>query len=82
MKASDILNIVTDLPKLFVLQTIQPLRIAMRKTKSKPDTAQQMVDLVNTALKHEIRAGYTHRFMRILFVTVDDRVFLSSLQLR
>ncbi|MEM7130512.1 MAG: DUF2255 family protein [Chloroflexota bacterium] len=40
-----------------------------------PTTQQQFVDLVNDSVRHEIRAGYTHRFIRLLFVTVDERVF-------
>lgn len=34
-----------------------------------------MADQVNTALRHEIRAGYTHRFINLMFVTVGERVF-------
>lgn len=34
-----------------------------------------MADLVNRSLRHKIRAGYTHRFITLLFVTVNDRVF-------
>lgn len=75
MKLLDILNMVIDLPKLFALQVIQPLRLVMRKAGPAPETAQEMADLVNNSLKHEIRAGFTHRFIHLLFVTVGDRVF-------
>lgn len=75
MKPSDILNMVIDLSKLFVLQAIQPLRLALRKAAANPETAQEMADPVNSSLKHEIRAGFTHRFIRLMFVTVGDRVF-------
>lgn len=75
MTSRNILNILIDLPKLFALQTIQPLRLAIRKAVESPQTAQEMADMVNKSLKHEIRAGFTHRFIRLMFVTVDDRVF-------
>ena len=75
MKLLNILNMVIDLPKLSALQTIQPLRLAIRKTAPYPDTVQEMADLVNASLKHEIRAGFTHRFIRLMFVTVGDRIF-------
>ena len=75
MKLLDIFHLAVDIPKLIITQTIQPLRLAMRKTAAHPKTAQEMADLVNKSLKHEIRAGYTHRFIRLMFVTVGDRVF-------
>ena len=40
-----------------------------------PTTQQQLADLVNHSVRHEIRAGYTHRFITLLFVTVNERVF-------
>jgi hypothetical protein len=75
MKVSNIFNMAIDLPKLAFLQVIQPLRLAMRKVTEHPETAQEMAYLVNTSLKHEIRAGFTHRFIPLMFVTVGDRVF-------
>jgi len=75
MKSINMINMAIDLPKLFVLQAIQPLRLAIRKATPPPKTAQAMADLVNSSLKHEIRAGFTHRFIRLMFVTVGDRVF-------
>lgn len=75
MKPSDILNMAIDLPKLFALQATQPLRLTMRKATAHPETTQEMADLVNKSLKHEIRAGFTHRFIPLMFVTVGDRVF-------
>jgi hypothetical protein len=35
----------------------------------------EMARLVDQTIHHQIRAGRTHRFIDILFVTVDDRVF-------
>lgn len=40
-----------------------------------PVTQQQLADLVNRSVRHEIRAGYTHRFINLMFVTVGERVF-------
>ena len=71
-----VLNLLTDLPKLFASQAMRPLRLAMRRAAPRPETQQEMANLVNNSLKHEIRAGYAHRFIPILFVTVGDRVFV------
>lgn len=75
MTSSNILNLMIDLPKLLVKQAIQPLRLILRKPLPYPETQIEMANLVNGSLKHKIRAGYTHRFITILFVTVGDRVF-------
>ncbi|MDE2751567.1 MAG: hypothetical protein OXI83_03220, partial [Gemmatimonadota bacterium] len=40
-----------------------------------PKTQRELADLVDNSLKHEIRAGYTHRFITLMFVTVGERVF-------
>lgn len=68
-------NYLIGLPKLGLTQVIKPLRVAMRKPQTMPQNQQQFADLVNHALVHEIRAGYHHRFITLLFVTVGERVF-------
>ncbi|MBO9399949.1 DUF2255 family protein [Shimia sp. R9_3] len=45
-----------------------------------PETQSELADLVNQTRVHDIRAGYTHRFIRLMFVTVDDRVFCRRYQ--
>ena len=40
-----------------------------------PQTQQELAELVNYALGHKIRQGYSHRFITLLFVTVGERVF-------
>ena len=40
-----------------------------------PKTQRELAALVDNSLKHEIRAGYTHRFITLMFVTVGERVF-------
>lgn len=75
MTGSHILNLATDFPKLMARQVIQPLRLALRGSLEHPKTQQEMADLVNGALTHEIRVGYAHRFITLLFVTVGDRIF-------
>ena len=40
-----------------------------------PKTQRDLADLVDNSQKHEIRAGYTHRFITLMFVTVGERVF-------
>ena len=54
---------------------INKIKLVFRRRVMKPETQQQLADLVDHAVQHEIRAGYTHRFITILFVTVNDRVF-------
>ncbi|WOO40578.1 DUF2255 family protein [Rubellicoccus peritrichatus] len=75
MTTSNKMTMIVDLPKLFLTQIIQPLRLSIRSALPYPESPQDLADLVNGSLKHEIRAGYTHRFIPILFVTVGDRVF-------
>ena len=72
---SNLSNIAIDLPKLLIRQVFQPLRLALRESTALPDTQQELAELVNHSLKHQIRAGFTHRFIDILFVTVGNRVF-------
>ncbi|WP_168206453.1 DUF2255 family protein [Labrenzia sp. PHM005] len=80
MKRLNPLELMVDLPKLFVRQTIQPLRLSFRKPLTQPETQADLAKLVDHALAHEIRAGFTHRFITLLFVTVDERVFCRRYQ--
>ena len=64
-----------DFPRLLFLQAVRPLRLAFRKPLPHPATQAEMAELVETSLRHEIRAGYTHSFITLMFVTVDERVF-------
>ena len=73
--SSRVLTMATDLPKLVMNQALRPLRLAFRKPIEPPQTQKKLAEMVNHAVVHEIRAGYTHRFITLLFVTVDDRVF-------
>ncbi|MES0810145.1 DUF2255 family protein [Roseibium sp. SCPC15] len=75
MAFSSLLNLAVDLPRLLVGQAIQPLRLAFRSTETRPTAQGELAELVNRTLQHKIRAGYTHRFIPLLFVTVGDRVF-------
>ena len=40
-----------------------------------PKTRRGLADQVDDSLKHETRAGYTHRFITLMFVTAGERVF-------
>ena len=40
-----------------------------------PKTRRELADLVDNSPKHEIRAGYPHRFITLMSVTVGERVF-------
>lgn len=70
-----VLKFALEAPKLICNQTFAPLRVAFREAANQPETQQAMADLVNSSIKHSIRAGFKHRFITILFVTVGDRVF-------
>ena len=69
------LNIVAEAPRLIATRVAQPLRLALRRPQEYPKTQRRLRMLFEHALSHEIRAGYTHRFITLLFVTVGDRVF-------
>ena len=72
---SKALNLIIDLPRLALRQATQPLRLAMRQPLDHPASQAELASLVESSLRHEIRAGYTHRFITLMFVTVGDRVF-------
>lgn len=38
-------------------------------------TKQEVADLVNHSMHHQIRQGHTHRFIDLMFVAVDERIF-------
>lgn len=69
-----------DLPKLVTLQFLQPFRLYLRKRLDHPKTQEQMASMVEASLSHKIRAGFTHRLIPILFVKVEDRIFVRRYQ--
>lgn len=75
MAISNTLNLVTSLPKLIGRKAVQPLRLTLRQPLAHPNTQRDMAKMVNDALSHKIRAGFTHRFITLMFVVVGDRVF-------
>ena len=75
MKHAHPLTIVAEVPRLIATQVARPLRLALREPQEHPETQRQLRVLVERALSHKIRAGYTHRFITLMFVTVGDRVF-------
>ena len=72
---SSLLETALEIPRLLFGQVLRPIRIAMRGPMPHPKTQRELADLVDNSLKHEIRAGYTHRFITLMFVTVGERVF-------
>lgn len=68
-------DVLTGVPKLIVGQALHPLRRTMRGSMKTPQTQSELADLVDLTRKHEIRAGYNHRFIDLMFVTVGERVF-------
>ena len=77
MAKASLWNMVSGIPKLIIGTAIHPLLRILRGPMQQPDTQSE---LVNQTRIHEIRAGYTHRFIRLIFVTVDDRVFCRRYQ--
>ncbi|MCG8486581.1 MAG: DUF2255 family protein [Chromatiales bacterium] len=75
MAISNTLDLVTSLPKLIGRQALQPLRLALRQPLAHPSTQRDMAKMVDDAISSKIRAGFTHRFITLMFVTVGDRVF-------
>lgn len=64
-----------DMIKMSFVFITGRIRLAFRKPVMIPSTQQQFANLVNHSIQHEIRAGTTHRFITLLFVTVNERVF-------
>lgn len=51
------------------------MRLMLRRPATPPQSQAQLANMVNYAVGHAIRQGYTHRFITLLFVTVGERVF-------
>lgn len=67
-------------PKLLCNYASNPIKRALFKAAPAPTTQAELARLVNKTFHHEIRAGYEHRFIRLMFVTVGDRVFCRQYQ--
>ncbi|MBO9409774.1 hypothetical protein J7399_20230 [Shimia sp. R9_1] len=80
MAKASLWNVANGIPKLIIGTAIHPLLRALRGPMEQPLTQSELAKLVNQTRVHEIRAGYTHRFIRLMFVTVDDRVFCRRYQ--
>jgi hypothetical protein len=73
-------DVLSGIPKLIFGQLFHPLISKLRGPMKQPETQAELAALINQTRIHEIRAGYTHRFIRLMFVTVDDRVFCRRYQ--
>lgn len=80
MKQPSTRQIILGLPKLLCHYASNPLKRALFKAAPTPDTQAGLASLVETTFHHEIRAGFEHRFIRLMFVTVEDRVFCRQYQ--
>lgn len=80
MTSPSLLEKATDVPKMIAMQAVKPLRLMLREPLDYPNTQGELAALVDNALAHEIRAGFTHRFITLLFVTVGERVFCRRYQ--
>jgi len=72
---SSILRAVVELPRLAIALSLRPVRLAVRRPQPHPESQTEFARQVSQSLKHQIRAGYTHRFIDLMFVTVGERVF-------
>lgn len=80
MKQPSTLQISLGLPKLLWNYATNPIKRALFKAAPAPSTQVELARLVEKTFHHEIRAGYEHRFIRLMFVTVGDRVFCRQYQ--
>ncbi|MEW2915526.1 hypothetical protein AB1A64_00495 [Ruegeria sp. ANG10] len=80
MKQPSTLQVILGLPKLLWNYATNPLKRALFKAAPTPSTQTDLVRLVEKTFHHEIRAGYEHRFIRLMFVTVENRVFCRQYQ--
>jgi len=77
---ANLLQLLVDLARIAGYLTSRPIRLAFRSQQPQPSSQQQLADLVNKALKQQIRAGYSHRFIDLMFVCVGERVFCRRYQ--
>ncbi|MEX0286579.1 MAG: DUF2255 family protein [Paracoccaceae bacterium] len=80
MPHASLWDIVTGLPRLIVGQALHPLSRIFRGSMKHPESQAELADLVNKTRSHQIRAGYTHRFIQLMFVAAGDRVFCRRYQ--
>lgn len=80
MEQPSTLRITLGLPKLLWKYASNPLKLALLMAAPAPNTQAELARLVEKTFHHEIRAGYEHRFIRLMFVTVEDRVFCRQYQ--
>ncbi len=73
-------QIIAEIPRFIACQALTPLKRAMSAPAPAPESQAELAKLVNGTLHHEIRAGYEHRFIRLMFVAADDRVFCRQYQ--
>ena len=68
-------QIITEIPRFVASQVLTPLKRVLSTPASAPGSQAELAKLVNGTLHHEIRAGYEHRFIRLMFVAAGDRIF-------
>jgi hypothetical protein len=80
MKQPSALQTILGVPKLLWNYAINPVKRALFKAAPTPSTQAGLARLVDKTFHHEIRAGFEHRFIRLMFVTTGDRVFCRQYQ--
>ena len=75
VKQVNLLKTATELPRFVIGQVLRPLRLSLRSPGEHPSTQAQFAALVSRSVRQQVRAGYTHRFIDLMFVTVGERVF-------
>lgn len=80
MKQPSTLQVIFGLPRFLGNYATNPIKRAILKAAPVPNTQTELARLVEKTFHHEIRAGFEHRLIRLMFVTVDDRVFCRQYQ--
>lgn len=80
MEQPSTLQTIVQVPKLIWAYAANSVKRALTKAAPPPATQAELARLVERTFHHEIRAGYEHRFIRLMFVTVGERVFCRQYQ--
>jgi hypothetical protein len=80
MEQPSTLRMILEAPRLIWAYATNTVKRALFKAASPPETQEELARLVERTFHHEIRAGYEHRFIRLMFVAVGERVFCRQYQ--
>ncbi|WP_170334944.1 hypothetical protein [Ruegeria arenilitoris] len=80
MEQPSALRLILGVPRLIWAYSTNTVKRALFIAAPPPETQEELARLVERTFQHEIRAGYEHRFIRLMFVTVGERVFCRQYQ--